>query len=206
MIEGRAEQNPDLDVLTFEHLSLDGGATPDEVRTYADLHAQRQPDRRRAHWPRDGAWRSLRPDDAQPSRVRGEHDRGIDLGLRIRAHRPADTWREAGLHAAKRRLSRCGLQPTTASQRWRGPAEEVPEVGWVLGLETGEGPEAVPLESEAAVDSMREALATRVATRSSRVSRTGTIHCRSSTPRGPPVIRRVSCSRMSASVAHRCWG
>jgi crotonobetaine/carnitine-CoA ligase len=36
-IQIRAEQNPDLDVLTFEHLSLDGGATPDEVRTFADL-------------------------------------------------------------------------------------------------------------------------------------------------------------------------
>lgn len=33
----RAEQKPDFDVLTFEHLSLDGGATPDEVRTYAQL-------------------------------------------------------------------------------------------------------------------------------------------------------------------------
>lgn len=33
----RAEAQPDLDVLTFEHLSLDGGDTPDEVRTYADL-------------------------------------------------------------------------------------------------------------------------------------------------------------------------
>ena len=33
----RAEKSPDLDVLTFEHLSLDGGATPDEVRSYADL-------------------------------------------------------------------------------------------------------------------------------------------------------------------------
>lgn len=33
----RADQKPDFDVLTFEHLSLDGGATPDEVRTYADL-------------------------------------------------------------------------------------------------------------------------------------------------------------------------
>lgn len=37
LIALRAEQQPDLDVLTFEHLSLDGGATPDEVRTYADL-------------------------------------------------------------------------------------------------------------------------------------------------------------------------
>ena len=37
LIAIRAEQKPDRDVLTFEHLSLDGGATPDEVRTYAQL-------------------------------------------------------------------------------------------------------------------------------------------------------------------------
>ncbi len=43
LIRMRAESRPDRDVLTFEHLSLDGGATPDEVRTYADLaiHANR---------------------------------------------------------------------------------------------------------------------------------------------------------------------
>jgi crotonobetaine/carnitine-CoA ligase len=39
LIAIRTEQKPDLDVLTFEHLSLDSGATPDEVRTFADLHA-----------------------------------------------------------------------------------------------------------------------------------------------------------------------
>jgi crotonobetaine/carnitine-CoA ligase len=37
LIQIRAEQTPDLDVVTFEHLSLDGGASADEVRTYADL-------------------------------------------------------------------------------------------------------------------------------------------------------------------------
>jgi crotonobetaine/carnitine-CoA ligase len=37
LIRLRAEQQPDLDVLTFEHLSLDEEATPDEVRSYADL-------------------------------------------------------------------------------------------------------------------------------------------------------------------------
>lgn len=37
LVRGNAERRPELDVLTFEHLSLDGGATPDEVRTYADL-------------------------------------------------------------------------------------------------------------------------------------------------------------------------
>ena len=37
LVLARAERDPDLDVLTFEHLSLDDGATSDEVRTYADL-------------------------------------------------------------------------------------------------------------------------------------------------------------------------
>lgn len=37
MVRARAERQPELDVLTFEHMSLDGGATPDEVRTYAEL-------------------------------------------------------------------------------------------------------------------------------------------------------------------------
>lgn len=35
----RAEAQPDHDVLTFEHFSLDGGATPDEICTYARLDA-----------------------------------------------------------------------------------------------------------------------------------------------------------------------
>ncbi|MBW2241920.1 MAG: AMP-binding protein [Deltaproteobacteria bacterium] len=37
LVQLRAEEKPDLDVLTFERFSLDKGATPDEVRTYADL-------------------------------------------------------------------------------------------------------------------------------------------------------------------------
>jgi crotonobetaine/carnitine-CoA ligase len=39
LIESRADKQPDLDVLTFEHLSLDDGATPDEVCTYARLRS-----------------------------------------------------------------------------------------------------------------------------------------------------------------------
>jgi crotonobetaine/carnitine-CoA ligase len=39
LIAARANRQPDLDVVTFEHLSLDGGATADEVRTFADLQA-----------------------------------------------------------------------------------------------------------------------------------------------------------------------
>lgn len=37
LIALKAVEQPHRDVLTFEHFSLDGGATPDEVRTYADL-------------------------------------------------------------------------------------------------------------------------------------------------------------------------
>jgi crotonobetaine/carnitine-CoA ligase len=37
LIQLRAEQRPELEVLSFEHLSLDGLATPDEIRTFADL-------------------------------------------------------------------------------------------------------------------------------------------------------------------------
>lgn len=37
LIQIRAEQEPDLDVLTFEQFSIDGGATPDQVRTNAEL-------------------------------------------------------------------------------------------------------------------------------------------------------------------------
>jgi crotonobetaine/carnitine-CoA ligase len=36
LLAGKAEERPDLPVLTFEHLSL-GDGRPDEVRTYADL-------------------------------------------------------------------------------------------------------------------------------------------------------------------------
>ncbi len=39
LIAARAETQPDRDVLTFEHWSLDHGATPDEIRTYAQLDA-----------------------------------------------------------------------------------------------------------------------------------------------------------------------
>lgn len=47
MLHAKAKEQPDFDVLTFEHLSLDGGRTPDEVRTYAGLVDRGN---RIAHW------------------------------------------------------------------------------------------------------------------------------------------------------------
>ena len=37
LVRNRASEKPDLDVLTFEHLSLDGGKSEDEVRSYSQL-------------------------------------------------------------------------------------------------------------------------------------------------------------------------
>ncbi len=39
LVAARAETQPDHELLTFEHFSLDGGATPDDVCTYARLDA-----------------------------------------------------------------------------------------------------------------------------------------------------------------------
>jgi crotonobetaine/carnitine-CoA ligase len=38
LIQIRAEQQPDLEVLTFEQLSLGNAASPDEIRSFAQLH------------------------------------------------------------------------------------------------------------------------------------------------------------------------
>ncbi len=43
LIQIRAEQEPDLDVLTFEHLSLDGGKTP--AFSSAPFHSRPSPSR-----------------------------------------------------------------------------------------------------------------------------------------------------------------
>ncbi|MCP5067984.1 MAG: acyl--CoA ligase, partial [bacterium] len=168
MIEARAEQNPDLDVLTFEHLSLDGEATPDEVRTYADLH--RNANRIAA------------------ALIGSGMERGDRFGLMMRNH---PEFVESMIAASITGCVFVPIDPRTRGEKLaymlqnsgcRGvicsdyclaevamARKKVPDIGWVLGLETGEGPDAVPLESEDAVDSMREALAQRTDTLESRL-------------------------------------
>jgi len=168
MIEARAEQKPDLDVLTFEHLSLDGGATPDEVRTYADLHTN--------------------ANRIAAALVRHGMERGDRFGLMMRNH---PEYVESMIAASITACVFVPIDPRTRGEKLaymlqnagcRGVVcadyclaevararKQAPEVGWVLGLETGEGPEAVPLESEAGVASMREVLATRGGTLESRL-------------------------------------
>jgi len=158
MIEARAQKSPDLDVLTFEHLSLDGGATPDEIRTYADLH-------------RNG-------NRIAAALIGYGMERGDRFGLMMRNH---PEYVESMIAAS---ISGCVLVPIDPRKRGeklvymlrnagcRGvicadyclaevgrARKQLPAIAWVLGLETGEGPDAVPLDSEVAVDSMREVLA-----------------------------------------------
>ena len=106
LVAMRAEAQPDLDVLTFEHLSLDGGATPDEVRTYADLHTNGN--RIAAELIRQGLERGER--FAPMMRNHPEYDGGgVDLRHRLRTDRSPHPGREAGLHARKRWLPRCRM-------------------------------------------------------------------------------------------------
>jgi crotonobetaine/carnitine-CoA ligase len=157
MIEARAQQKPDLDVLAFEHLSLDGGATADEIRTYADLHTN-------AH-------------RIAAALIAKGMERGDRFGLMMRNH---PEYVETMIAAS---ISGCVLVPIDPRTRGeklvymlrnagcRGVVcadycltevararNEAPDIGWILGLETGEGPEAVALESETAIDSLREVL------------------------------------------------
>ncbi|MBP18735.1 MAG: AMP-binding protein [Pseudomonadales bacterium] len=157
MIQAKAEKQPDLDVLTFEHLSLDDGASEDEIRTYADL--QTNGNRLAA----DLIARGMAPGDR--------------FGLMMRNH---PEYVESMIAAS---ISGCVLVPI--DPRTRGEklvymlrnagcqgvicadyclAEvararlDVSDIKWILGLETGETAQAVALDSEDAVESLRDAL------------------------------------------------
>jgi crotonobetaine/carnitine-CoA ligase len=157
LVQIRAEREPDLDVLTFEHLSLDGGATPDERRSYADLatHANR----------------------LAAALIRRNLDRGDRFALVVRNH---PEFVEAMIAAAMSGTVFVPIDPRTRGEKLRymlrdagcrgivcadyclgevaAARDAIPELGFVLALETGEGPEAIPLSSVRAVDSLREVL------------------------------------------------
>jgi crotonobetaine/carnitine-CoA ligase len=158
LIQARAEQKPDLDVITFEHLSLDGGATPDEVRTYAELatHGGRV---------------------AAALLARGM-ERGDRFALMMRNHPefvetmiaasitgcvfvPIDP-RTRGEKLAYM-LRDAGCRGIVCADYCLGEAlaarEANAELGWILALETGESEDALPLADAAGVDSLGEVLA-----------------------------------------------
>jgi crotonobetaine/carnitine-CoA ligase len=156
LVEIRAEQQPDLDVLTFEHASLDGGATPDEVRTYADLFANGQ--RIAAELCRRGLGRGERfalmmrnhPEFVETmiaASITGSVFVPIDP--RTRGEKLAYILRNAGCSGAIC-ADYCLAEVVGA---------DVPDLDWVLGLDTGEDPNALSANDASGVDSLAEVLA-----------------------------------------------
>ncbi len=156
MIASRAEQQPDLDVLTFEHLSLDGGATPDEVRSYAELQ--------------------IRGNSLAAELVRRGLARGDRFGLMLRNH---PEFVETMLAASISATAFVPIDPRTKGEKLaymlsnsgcRGVVcadyclaevvavrDRVPGLEWVLALETGEKG-ALAIGDAAGVDSLAEVL------------------------------------------------
>jgi len=157
LVRIRAEQKPELDVLTFEHLSLDGEATPDEVRTFADLATNGD---------RIAAWLISR------GMVRGDR-----FALMMRNH---PEFVEAMIAAS---ITGCVFVPIDPRTRGEKLAYMLHNAGcrgvvcadyalrevltarphasgidWILALESGEGSEALPLSEAEGVDSLREVL------------------------------------------------
>jgi crotonobetaine/carnitine-CoA ligase len=157
VVEARAEQKPDLDVLTFEHLSLDGGATADEVRTYAELHANAH--RMAAELVRRGLARGDR--FALMMRNHPEFvETMVAASITATAFVPIDPRTKGEKLAYMLRNSGCrGVVCAdyclAEVAKVRG---DVPELGWLLALESGDDPDAISLGDVSGVDSLREVL------------------------------------------------
>jgi crotonobetaine/carnitine-CoA ligase len=157
MIEARAASAPDREVLTFEHLSLDGGATADEVRTYADLH--RNANRIAAALVGYG----MRRGDRFALMMRN-HPEFVETMIaasisgcvfvpidpRTRGEKLSYMLRNVGCRGVVC-SDYCLLEVGRARR-------DAPDVEWVLGLETGEGPDAVHLDDVGGTDALREVL------------------------------------------------
>ena len=171
LIQLRAEEKPDLDVLTFEHLSLDGGATPDEIRTYADL-----------------AENANRIAAGLISRGMNQGDR---FAIMLRNH---PEFIEAMIAASITGCVFVPIDPRTRGEKLgfvlrnsgsRGVVcadycagqivairAQAPELEWLLALESGEGEseeKAQPISSLAGVGSLNEVLESPAATVDPRV-------------------------------------
>ena len=134
----RAEQQPERDVLTFEHLSLDDGATPDEVRSYADLAANAN--RIAAELVRRGMARGDRFGLMLRNHPEFVETMGaasitatvfVPIDPRTRGEKLAFFLRAAGCRGIV-----CADHCLEAVHAVRG---QVPSLEWILALETGEG-------------------------------------------------------------------
>ena len=158
LITLRAEQKPDLDVLTFERWSLRDGALPDEVRTYAQLHDNAN--RIAAALIRRG----LAPGDRFALMMRN-HPEFVEtliaasitacvcvpIDPRTRGERLAFTLRDAGCRGV---VGADYCLPALAAVR-----TSVPDLAWMLVLESGESPGEGRVASGSDVESLNAVLA-----------------------------------------------
>ena len=163
LVRSRAERIPDLDVLSFEHWSLDGGATPDEVRTFADLVTNAN--RIAAGLVARGMTRGDRfalmmrnhPEFVE-TMIAASWAGAIFVPIdpRTRGEKLAYFLRSAGCRGIV-----CADYCLGALEAVRGSA---PDLGWILALETREEPESRALAEVPGAESLREALAKPAAT------------------------------------------
>ena len=163
LVRNRASEKPDLDVLTFEHLSLDGGKSEDEVRSYSQL--------------------ATNANRIAAAMIAKGLERGDRFGLIMRNHPefvetmvaasitgcafvPIDP-RSRGdklayyLRAGGCRGVICADYCLAALEEARPSA---PALEWILALETGEDPDSLPLSAVSATDSLAEVLSKPAAT------------------------------------------
>ncbi|MBI3782015.1 MAG: AMP-binding protein [Deltaproteobacteria bacterium] len=158
LIRDKATSRPDFKVLTFEHLTLDDEATPDEVRTYADLSAN--------------------ADRIAAALIAYGMRRGDRFGLMMRNH---PEYVETMIAASITGCVMVPLDPRTRGEKLafmlrnascRGIVcadyclgyvvpvrQQCPDLRWTLALETGEGVPTETVASTPATDSLRAVLA-----------------------------------------------
>ncbi len=162
LISIRAEQKPNLDVLTFEHLSLDGGATPDEVRSYADLQrnanciAAGLVERGMAKGDRFGIMMRNHPEFVE-AMIAASITACVFVPIdpRIKGEKLAFMLRDSGCRGV--------ICADYSVAQVCELASDLERLDWVLALETGESG-ALPLSSFESVESLNHVLAAEVET------------------------------------------
>ena len=157
LIREKAASRPDFDVLTFEHLSLDEEATPDEVRTYAQLatNAERIATALVAYGmqPGDRFALMMRNHPEYVETMIAASITGcvmVPIDPRTRGDKLAFMLRNASCRGIV-----CGdyclgqLVPVRAT---------CPDLAWTLALETGEGVPLTTVTATPGTDSLRAAL------------------------------------------------
>ncbi|MBW2232542.1 MAG: AMP-binding protein [Deltaproteobacteria bacterium] len=163
LVQIRAEQKPDLDVLTFEHLSLVRGESRDEVRTFAELttNANRIAAALVA--------RGMAPGDRYALMMRN-HPEFVEAMIaasitgcvfvpidpRTRGEKLAFMLRDAGCRGVI--CADYVLRQVVTARRGNS------DLGWVLALESGEEDDILPLAETDGVESLGEVLSKPAAT------------------------------------------